>query len=91
MLIRKATVELVITNRRIIYKKGWIARKTEEMSLRRIEEVNVKQGIGGRIFNYGKVRISGTGSGKINFPTVAQPLSFKKSIQEAQAHAEGDS
>ena len=28
--------EIVITNRRLIYKRGWIARKAEEISLRRI-------------------------------------------------------
>ena len=33
---------MAITNRRFIYKRGWIARKTEEMSLHRIEEVNLR-------------------------------------------------
>ena len=56
------TTEIAVTNRRLIYKRGWIARRTEEINLRRIEEVNLKQGVLGRIFGWGRLRVHGTGA-----------------------------
>ncbi len=84
MLVNRWTTEVVVTNRRLVYKKGWIARKTEEMSLNRIEEINVKQGVIGRILGYGKLVCYGTGAGDIELPVISGPLNFRKAIQEAQ-------
>ncbi len=80
--------EMAVTNRRLIYKRGWIARKTEELGLQRIGEVNLTQGILGRILNYGKVQVRGLGGGDIMLPKMRSPLGFKKALQEAQAQAE---
>ena len=82
------STEMVVTNRRVIYKRGWIARKTEEMSLRRVEEVNLRQGILGRILIYGKVQIQGTGGSAIHLPRIGAPMRFKRELQEAQARVE---
>ena len=60
--------EIAITNRRLNYKRGWIARKTEEISLRRTEEVNLSQGIVGRLFGYGEIQIYGMGGSSILSP-----------------------
>ena len=83
-LVRKWTTEIVVTNRRLIFKKGWIARKTEEMSLNRIEELNLVQGVLGRVLSYGKLVCNGTGASDIKLPTIASPLAFRKVVQEAQ-------
>ena len=40
--------EFVITNRRIVIKEGFIARRTFEMNLSKIETVNVDQTVMGR-------------------------------------------
>ena len=89
-LIRKWTTEIAVTNRRLIYKTGWISRRTEEMNLNRIEELNLVQGILGRILGYGKLVCNGTGSGDIKLPTIASPMSFRKVVQEAQFQSKGD-
>ena len=88
MLIRIWTTEIAITNRRLICKRGWIARKTDEINLNRIEEVNLEQSVLGRLLGYGKVFCQGTGSADIELPTMADPLRFKKELQEAQVKAE---
>ena len=49
-IVRQLTTEMVITNKRIIIKIGWISRKTLEMNLSKIETVAVDQNILGRIF-----------------------------------------
>ena len=85
------STEMAITNRRVIYKRGWIARRTEEMSLHRIEEVNLRQSILGRIFGYGKVQVRGMGGSGITFPAllnIGSPLRFKQQLDEAKAQAE---
>jgi len=90
-IIRMWTTEIVVTNRRLIHKRGWIARKTEELSLARIEEVNLRQGIVGRILGYGRVHVRGMGGGDIDLPTLAKPMRLKRELQEAQARAERSS
>ena len=73
-----------MTSRRLILKKGWIARSTEEMSLARIEEVNLRQSVPGRVFGYGKVVCAGIGAGQIETITMREPMAFRKAILNAQ-------
>ena len=81
-IIRQVTSEFVITNKRIIIKTGFIARKTLEMNLNKIESVNVDQGIWGRILGYGTITIIGTGGTKESFPDISRPLLFRRKFQE---------
>ena len=74
--------EFVITNRRIIIKTGFIARKTFEMNLSKIETVNVDQSVLGRILNYGSITIIGSGGTKETFHKISRPLKFRKAFQE---------
>ena len=84
IMINKWTTEIAITNKRLIYKRGWIARKTDEISLKKIEEVNFSQGVLERILGYGEVRIQGTGSGVLVLPTIDDPLVFRREIEDAK-------
>ena len=45
MLIRKLSSLLGATSQRIVFKSGWISRRTEEVSLPTIEEINLEQKI----------------------------------------------
>ncbi len=74
-------VEYGVTNKRVIFKKGMIARHTEEMRLAKVETVEVKQGILGRILGYGNVICSGTGTSTVVFNYVSNPLNAKKTIE----------
>lgn len=82
MMINKWTTERVLTNKRYIQKTGWISRKTEEISINKIEEVEMFQSILGRILNYGSVSISGTGIGKIKLSLIDDPLTFQKNLND---------
>ena len=74
--------EYVITNRRIIIKRGFIARNTFEMNLSKIESVNVDKSVMGRILNYGSMTIIGTGGTQETFHNISRPLEFRKAFQE---------
>lgn len=81
--IQSMTDEFVVTNRRIIIKKGLIAYYTLEMNLSRVETVNVRQSILGRIFGYGSITIIGTGGTRESFQHINRPLLFRRSFMEA--------
>jgi uncharacterized membrane protein YdbT with pleckstrin-like domain len=49
--------EIAVTNRRVIYKKGFIWRRTNEMNMDKVESVQVDQSILGRMLDYGTVTI----------------------------------
>src|SRR4030081_1525047 len=59
--IRRATTELAVTDRRVIYKSGLFARHTLEMNRSKVESVDVDQSILGRIFGFGTIVVRGTG------------------------------
>ena len=82
------TSELVITDRRVLIKVGFIRRHTFEMFISKIESVAVYQGMMGRIFNYGTVEIRGTGGSAESFSTIAAPLQFRDAIQLVQSTSE---
>lgn len=73
--------EIAVTNRRIIFKTGLIMRKTNELSMERVESVQVDQSIPGRLLDYGNVFILGTGQGGLEqIKTVAAPLALRNNI-----------
>jgi uncharacterized membrane protein YdbT with pleckstrin-like domain len=76
----RLTTETDVTNRRVVHKTGFITRKTFEMSLDKVESVDVNQSIMGRILNYGDVTIRGVGEGVETIKTIASPLAFRNSI-----------
>jgi uncharacterized membrane protein YdbT with pleckstrin-like domain len=74
------TTETDVTNLRVVHKTGFIKRKTFEMGLDKIASVGVEQGIMGRIFNYGDVKISSVGEAEEEIKTIASPLDFRNHI-----------
>lgn len=77
------TNEYAVTNRRVIFKSGIFSRQTFEMSLAQIESVMIRQSFWGRIFGYGAIRLCGTGGSSPDFANLANPLEFKKEIDQA--------
>ena len=82
------TSELVITDRRVLIKVGFIQRHTFEMFISKIESVAVYQSMLGRLLDYGTVEIRGTGGSSESFATIAAPLPFRDSIQLVQSSSE---
>jgi uncharacterized membrane protein YdbT with pleckstrin-like domain len=70
-----------VTNKRVILKKGIISRKTEEMKLKSIETVEIDQGIFGRLFDFGAVRITGRGVSDFVFKGIDDPMAVKRTIE----------
>jgi uncharacterized membrane protein YdbT with pleckstrin-like domain len=79
-ILQKKTTEMAVTNKRVIIKTGIISRRTIEMNLSKIENIEVNQSLIGRIFGYGIITIIGTGGTHEPFNTVSQPLDFRKAV-----------
>ncbi len=78
--IRRRTTEIVVTDRRVIFKRGVLALHTVEMNVSKIETVDVEQSLGGRIFGYGTLLIRGTGAGFEPLRSVGFPLLIRNAI-----------
>ena len=77
---RRWTIETDVTSLRVVHKEGFIKRQTFEMSLDKIESVDVEQSIAGRIFGWGNVTVMGVGEGRKTIKMIASPLEFRNHI-----------
>jgi uncharacterized membrane protein YdbT with pleckstrin-like domain len=81
--IRRATTELAVTDQRVIFKTGLLARHTLEMNRGKVESVAVDQSIPGRVFGYGTIIVRGTGSTLEPIRNITDPLTFRSHITTA--------
>ena len=79
--VRRNSVEMAVTNKRVTVKVGLVSRSTEEMMLTRIESIMVDQSLMGRMFNYGTITLRGVGGTPDPFPRIAHPLEFRRQVQ----------
>ncbi|MEL7492099.1 MAG: PH domain-containing protein [Pseudomonadota bacterium] len=84
------TTEIVVTTYRFVYKRGLIARNTQEVSLNKIEEITLNQSIWGRFFGYGELVMRGTGVGVIKLPAVDNPIQVRRIIENARSKLRDD-
>jgi uncharacterized membrane protein YdbT with pleckstrin-like domain len=77
---RRITTEIVVTDKRVIYKVGFIRRRTMEMNMSKVETVDVVQSIPGRMLNYGTVMIRGVGSSYEPLYLIGGPLELRTAI-----------
>lgn len=78
--------EIAVTDRRIIYKRGFINRHTVEMNMDKVAGVDVDQSILGRMLDYGTIHVLGTGGAQTtmggieHLHRVAEPLALRNAI-----------
>lgn len=84
MLIRMSTL-VVVTERRVIYRRGVIVRRVDEINIDRIEGCVVYQSFIGRICNFGMVVVRGTGVGEVDMPDcLCDPMGLRNAIDKAR-------
>jgi uncharacterized membrane protein YdbT with pleckstrin-like domain len=74
------TTEILVTDRRVIYARGFVQRHTVEINMDKIESVDVDQSILGRAFNYGDVTIRGTGQTFEPLRQIDRPIEFRNEV-----------
>lgn len=78
--IRRRGTEIVVTDRRVIYKRGILARHTVEMNVSKIEAVDVEQSLTARLLGYGTIMIHGTGADIEPLQRIDRPLAIRSAI-----------
>jgi len=81
------TTEIGVTNQRFIFKRGLLWRSTQDLQLRAIEEVNLEQGLLGRLLNFGRLELRGTGVDDLRLPALADPMGLRRALQDGMAAA----
>lgn len=79
--LKLLTTEMVVTNKRVVCRTGIISIKTEELKYQKIESIETKQSMLGRILGYGTLWFSGTGTSKVKFKNIAEPWMVKSRVE----------
>ena len=87
--VRYTSSVFVVTDQRVLIKVGWINRRSLETLLAKIEGIGVEQGLAGRLFGYGTITLTGTGGTHERFEKIADPMRFRKQVQEQIANVQG--
>ena len=77
--VRFKNIELAITNKRLVGKVGVANTQALDAPLNKIQNVSVSQGLWGKIFNFGTIRID-TAAGKFEFGAIKNADAFKGMI-----------
>jgi len=86
VVIHRFRYVFIVTSRRVISRKGLIARNTDEIEIRHTREYSVRQGIVGRILNYGDIEISSAASTgvEVAFIGIISPQDLKEAIRSVR-------
>lgn len=89
--VMMATTEIGLTNKRIIYKRGWLFVKVTEADLEEVKAAGVNNGILGRLLNYGYIELDARFINNMNIPAIADPYRFVKAVNEIRSKLRHDS
>ena len=81
--IRRQSSEFAVTNKRVVIKLGVMTTRSLELLLPKVEGIAVNQGMGGKLWNYGDIVVTGSGGTKEAFSGIQDPLGLRRAIQEA--------
>jgi uncharacterized membrane protein YdbT with pleckstrin-like domain len=70
--------EFAVTNFRVIRKSGFLTRSVRQITLEKVQDVNVRSTLGGRWLSYGDVELQTAGSDStVIFPRILHPEEFR--------------
>lgn len=87
-----ANERYVITNRRVMEVKGIINKHVRDSALEKVNDVDLKQSVVGRMMGYGSVQIiTGSDIGVNMFRRISNPVGFKRAMLNAKEQLGTDS
>lgn len=78
--IKQISTELVITNRRVIAKYGFISCTSFELLISKVEGANIDQTVLGRLLGFGTILVKGTGGGISPIDHISAPFRFHSAL-----------
>ncbi len=81
--LQRRSSEYAVTTKRVIVKIGVLQTRSVELLLGKVEGITVNQGLGGKLFGYGEIVITGSGGTKEQFSGIQSPFDFRRAVQTA--------
>lgn len=73
---------LIIKPGQISLHTGMLVRNTSDISAAKIESIDIQQTVIGSLFNYGSLKINGTGHTNYQFLFLSKPLTCRRYIEQ---------
>lgn len=84
-VLRWYTKVIIVTNRRLVRREGFVQRSIVDITLHRLSQVDVTQSLFGRLLNYGNMTISGGAEmPPQELRNIAVPLELRNVIEDAR-------
>jgi uncharacterized membrane protein YdbT with pleckstrin-like domain len=80
-IIKRQSSDFAVTNKRVMMKVGVFSTRSVEILLNKIEAIAVHQSLGGRIFGYGDIVVTGSGGTEEAFSNIQAPLELRRAVQ----------
>ena len=77
--------QITLTNKRLIYRTGFVARVAGELPLENVEAIFILEPLLGRLLGYGTVTVSSIGGLRLPLQYLAKPQVFHAALQRAVA------
>ena len=72
---------LILTNKRILIKRGLLSRSTFEVLLTKVEGIGLRQPLLGRMLDFGTIVVTGTGGAHQVFRGIREPQAIRQRLQ----------
>ena len=79
--------QIVLTNKRLIYRTGFLARAAGELPLENVDAIFILEPLLGRLLGYGTVTVSSLGGLRLPLQYLGKPQVFHAALQRAVAQA----
>ena len=79
--LKVSGVQLLVTNKRVVFKEGILSVHTEEIRNAKVESIEIRQSIMGSILGYATIHFAGTGNSDVYFVDVADPWTVKNQAE----------
>lgn len=82
MMLRKWTTEIILTDKRLLYKRGFFLVNVDEVDIEQLASDYVQQSLLGRILDYGMLHIRCIEASDLWLPAIARPYEFRNAIEQ---------
>jgi hypothetical protein len=91
VLVAYLNSQIMLTNKRLIYRTGFLARAAGELPLENVEAMFISEPLVGRLLGYGTVAVSTLGGLQFPLRFIGKPQVFHAALQSAVANAKAPS
>jgi hypothetical protein len=79
--------EITLTNRRLLFRTGFLSRRSGEWPLENVESIMISEPLFGRICGYGTITVTTVGGSTVPLSFLGSPQSFHSLLQKAVSDA----